>query len=230
MSNPAGNSAWAWEWMGFDPPFLADNDEPQPEKYKKFRSCYDFYYGIGVFDYWKRIELDKLSDDDKLELLGYLMEDNQKKIKARKYLGLNEDGTLNTDINPYANSRTKFFGVLTLKECRQRKYPHNQRCRYKNGFHCDDCDNFFGDDTEEYLRTQQMGDYSIDIWNIGVYFHRAKIKKPQSYKQLKVDFDALRKHNCYDITIDEIHDMANRINDFKIKHKQTIQKGKDKYG
>ncbi len=173
-------------------------------KYNKFNKCFDSYYGIGDFDYWKRAELGNLSDEDKLELIHLLMQDNKKKTDVRKYLGLNADGTINKNIDEFADGRTEFFERLTLEECRKQKYPHNQRCRHTNGFHCDDCNNFFDKDSEEYLRTEGLGTYSMAIHNIGVYFHREKIEKPQDFIALKKQFDELGKKNCYEIPLEEI--------------------------
>ena len=225
MSYPAGNSNWAWEWMGFSPPAVGYGAVID-EKYNKFRKCFNAYYGIGDFDYWDRNALRSLSDEDKLELIKLLMYDNKEKTDARKYLGLNADGTINKSIDEFADSRTKFFGTLTLEECRKQKYPHNQRCRYTTGYHCDDCNNFFDKDSEEYLRTEGLSVYDMSIHNIGVYFHRENTELPQDMIDLRKQFDELNKKNCYEIPMEEIQSMINNYKLVKEKYHSLIERGK----
>lgn len=89
--------------MGMDgsasPPSLCYSTRQVSEyinsRYKKFRHCFDSFYGIGDFDYWDRIEILKLSIPDKLELLKLLIEDETQKLNSdfldREYLGINVD-------------------------------------------------------------------------------------------------------------------------------------------
>jgi hypothetical protein len=224
MSYPAGNSNWAWEWMGFHPPAV-DYGAVVDTKYSKFIKCFDAYYGIGDFDYWNRVALRSLPDEDKLELVHLLMQDNKDKTDARKYLGLNTDGTINKSIDEFADSRTQFFGTLTLAECRKQKYPHNQRCRYTTGYHCDDCGNFFANDTEEYLRTEALSSYDMAIHNIGVYFHRENTELPQDMIDLRKQFDELNKQNCYEVPMEEIQSMITNYKLVKEKYHSLIERG-----
>jgi len=224
MSYPAGNSNWAWEWMGFHPPAVC-YEAVVDEKYSKFKKCFDAYYGIGDFDYWNRTKLRNLSDEDKLELINLLMRDNKDKTDVRKYLGLNTDGTINKSIDEFADSRTQFFGTLTLEECRKQKYPHNQRCRYTTGYKCDDCDNFFDKNSEEYLRTEALDSYDMSIHNIGVDFHRANTELPQEMIDLRKQFDELNKQNCYEVPMKEIQAMITNYKFVKEKYHSLIERG-----
>ena len=223
MSYPAGNTNWAWEWMGFSAPNTCYNDEPVKDVYHKFRNCFDAYYGIGDFDYWKRNELQKLSDEDKVELIKLLIADNKEKTEARRYLGLNSDGTINKTIDEFADGRTMFFGILTIEECRKQKYPHNQRCRYTHGFQCDDCGTFIPKDSEEYLRTEGLSDYWMSIHNIGVYFRRENRELPDDFIELETQFEKLDRKNCYDIPIGEIQEMIANYNIIKTKYHSLIE-------
>jgi hypothetical protein len=223
MSYPAGNSNWAWEWMGFEPPRVAYTLVVD-KKYNKFRKCFDSYYGIGTFDYWDRITLQNLSDEDKLQLINLLLIDNKKKTNVRKYLGLNSDGTINKKIDEFADGRTKFFETLTLEECRKQKYPHNQRLRYETGYHCDDCNNFFDKDSEEYLRTEALNNYDSLIHNIGVYFHRENTEQPQDVIDLRNKFGILYNKNCYEVPMEEIQSLITNYNVIKEKYKSIIDK------
>jgi hypothetical protein len=224
MSYPAGNSNWAWEWMGFNPPAVGYGVVVDT-KYSKFIKCFDAYYGIGDFDYWDRNVLRSLSDEDKLELIHLLMQDNKHKTDVRKYLGLNTDGTINKSIDEFADSRTQFFGTLTLEECRKQEYPHNQRCRYTTGYKCDDCNNFFDKDSEEYLRTEALSSYDMSIHNIGVYFHREKTELPQDMIDLRNQFDELKKQNCYEVSMEEIQSMITNYKLVKEKYHSLIERG-----
>lgn len=226
MSYPAGNSNWAWEWMGFNPPAVG-HVENVDVKYNKFMKCFDAYYGIGDFDYWDRTELQQLSDANKLELLNLLLEDNKSKTEARVYLGIlgaiNKSlRTINKSIDEFADSRTEFFETLTLEECRKQKYPHNQRCRYTTGYKCDDCNNFFDKDSEEYLRTEALSSYDMSIHNIGVYFHRENTELPQDIIELRNQFDELNKQNCYEVPIVEIQSMITNYKIIKEKYKSIL--------
>lgn len=227
MSYPAGNSNWAWEWMGFHPPSVGYG-AILDTKYIKFRKCFDYYSGIGEFDYWDRKALQSLSYEDKLELVCLLIQDNKDKTDARKYLGLNVDGTINKSIDEFADSRTQFFGTLSLEECRKQKYPHNQRCRYTTGYQCDDCNNFFDKDSEEYLRTEGISNYSMSIHNIGVYFYRENTELPQDVIELKNQFDELTKKNCYEVPMDEIQSMITNHKLVKEKYHSLIERWEKK--
>jgi hypothetical protein len=221
MAYPARNPNWAWEWMGFlAPPVEWSMYKPEEfdPRYKKFKQCYDVYFGIGDFDYWKRAELDALSEEDKLELIHVLLENNKKKTSVRKYLGLNEDGTINHSIDPYANSRTEFFARLTLEECRKQPYPHNQRCRYTHGFQCDDCNTFFPRESEEYIRTEEFPNFDISIHNMKAYFYRAKMEIPQEVLDLETRIKEAQKLNCYDIPMEEIMAIRNEVSRLKEKY------------
>lgn len=211
MSYPAGNSNWAWEWMGFCPPPVGYGAVVDT-KYNKFIKCFDAYYGVGDFTYWVRAELQKLSEEDILELIHLLMQDNKDKTDVRKYLGLNADGTINKSIDEFADSRTYFFGVLTLEECRKQQYPHNQRCRYTTGFYCNDCGSFFPRESEEYLRTEALSSYDMSIHNLGVYFSIGNIELPQDLIDLRSQFDKLNNKNCYEVPIEEIQSMISNYN------------------
>lgn len=223
ISCPAGNPNWAWEWMGFTPP-ATGYGVIVDEKYSKFIKCFGAYYGIGDFDYWDRTVLQILAEEDKLELVHLLLQDNKDKTDVREYLGLNADGTINKSIDEFADSQTDFFGVLTLENCRKQKYPHNQRCRYSNGYHCDDCNNFFDKDSEEYLRTEGLDSYYLSIYNITACFHREKEELPQDVVDLSDQFDALKKQNCYKIPTSEIESMITNYKLVREKYEPFIKR------
>lgn len=208
MSNPAANPNWSWEWMGLNPPGLCHNVQSNIfPKYDKFKHCFDAYYGIGDFDYWIKSNLDALSNEDKLELLNLRIEDLKEDIekKARTYLGLNPDGTFNDTIDPYLDGRTHFFDLLTIEECRDRKYPHNQRCRYTNGFQCDDCGTFFGIETEDYILSEKLSTLSISIWNTGVFFNRKNEEWPPELRKLEKLCKELQDRVFIHRTINEVN-------------------------
>jgi hypothetical protein len=145
------------------------------------------------------------------------------KTDVRKYLGLNADGVINKSIDEFADSRTQIFGILTIDECRNQKYPHNQRCRYTHGFQCDDCGTFIHKDSEEYLRTEELNSYDMSIHNIRVYFHRENIELPQDMIDLKKQFNELDRKNCY-----EIQAMISNYKLIKEKYHSLIERGQNK--
>ena len=208
MSNPAANPNWSFEWMGLKPPGLCYKTQSDIfPKYDKFKQCFGAYYGIGDFDYWIKANLDVLSNEDKLELLNLRMEDLKEDIEknGRTYLGLNPDGTFNDTIDPYLDGRTHFFDLMTLEECRNRKYPHNQRCRHANGFQCDDCGTFFGKETADYILSEQLSTVSISIWNTGVFFVRKDEEWPPELRKLETLCKDLEARPFEYRTIHEVH-------------------------
>jgi hypothetical protein len=61
---------------------------------------------------------------------------------------------------------------MRLDECEHRKWPHNNRCRYENGFQCEDCGTFFPLDSMGYKRYEYPSTLWMAIWNLS-----AKSKK-----------------------------------------------------
>jgi hypothetical protein len=198
--NPRGNDNWAWIWMGMNPPPTCYSTRQVSEyintRYKKFRQCFDSFYGIGDFDYWDRTEILKLSNVDKLELLKLLIEDEIRKPNSnfldREYLGLNIDGTLNLNIPEFKyETRSDFFKILTLEECRLRTYPHNNRCRTDGGFYCEDCNHIFDSGSDDYIKLELLSIAGTGIWNykakyVGYENDAAALEKEIEKIQVKI--------------------------------------------
>lgn len=55
---------------------------------------------------------------------------------------------------------------MTKEQCINRKYPHNQRCRYTDGFYCEDCGNYFPKESPDYRRHELSNSLSLVCWNI----------------------------------------------------------------
>lgn len=216
MSYPAGNKKWAWEWMGFHPPQVAYADSIDP-KYQKFRHCFDDYHGIGTFEYWKRKELEELTESEKIELVRLLKSDQSNKItKGRKYLGI-KNGKINKDIDPYADGRTNFFSTLNYEECAKLKIPHNARCREKDGYHCDDCNTFIKKGTDEYARTEGLSNYKTKLHNIRLaYYH---LQKPEKLKQLSNKLNKINPRT----SIKQIQDLFIEIDNYDHMSKYVDQ-------
>lgn len=227
MSFPAGRKEWAWEWMGFSPPNTCYNPNPLDEKYKKFSQCFDAYYGIGDFDYWKRSELARLTEAEKVELVNYLLEDFKAKKphkSVRKYIGLLPEGSLNKSLDEYADGRKNFFEVLSVDECRKQKYPHNQRCRHTNGYHCDDCNTFFEKESEDWKRTEGLSDCWMILHNINAMCLRSKADTPSDVLELRKEYDVLSERQAFEIPMNEVQSMLDRCHEMKNKYAQLLSK------
>ena len=226
MSYPANRREWAWEWMGFNPPNTCYNSNPIPDKYNKFKQCFNAYYGIGDFDYWKRDELIKLTQVEKIELVGYLLDDFKaaNPHSLRRYIGLSPDGSLNKTIDKYADGRKNFFDILSVEECRKQKYPHNQRCRKVEGYHCDDCNTFYENECEDFERTEGLSNCWNVLHNINAICLRSKTETPIDVLELRKEYDTLYKRAAFEIPLDEVHSMLSRVADIKKKYSRLLSK------
>jgi len=68
---------------------------------------------------------------------------------------------------------------MTKIECENRQRPHNARCRYSNGFLCEDCGEFFPKDSPTYIRYELPMDLWMVVHNIGVDLVRAGKTRPE---------------------------------------------------
>jgi len=186
MSYPAGNEEWAWTWMGFSPPPRCYNDyEPLTGVYALLKNCFGQYYGLGTFDYWKRSELSKLSNENKSKLLSQLVKDNQDVFRGRTYKGF-EMIMDNEPFDEFAD-RDFFFEKMTADECRKRNYPHAERSRSKDGYKCRTCDLFVPKESDEWIRTEGISNYSAITHNMKAKFLRLHLSIPKEIK--KADFE-----------------------------------------
>lgn len=224
-SSPAGREGWAWTWMGLKPPNLCYNDKDLPEKYEPFRHCFDAYYGIGDFDYWKKSEVDRLTLEGRETLLKLLLEDlkSNKPEKFDRYDGLTSAGTLKPGVDPYAD-RDEFFKKLSRVECSTQKTPHNARTRYAHGFHCRDCDTFFPSDSDEYIR----GEIATDFWrllhNLKVYFYRKNIDVPADVNELYEEYVLNLEHKQYIVLISYILAFKDAVHALYVKYDHVVEK------
>lgn len=147
---PAGNDKWSWSWMGFSAPIDGYGQKLKPT-YERLKHCFGYYCGIGEFSYWNRSAIETLSKDDKLILLSELVKDNVDKLVGRIYIGWSSETGFNKSIDQFADLKN-FLVPLTTEECRNQKYPHNNRCRFDTGFFCEDCNTFFAKDSEDYIK------------------------------------------------------------------------------
>jgi hypothetical protein len=205
---PGGRKEWAFEWMGFNPPSYCyvkeDRAKQLNERYKKFRNCFDTHYGIGDFDYWKRLVINTLSETEKLELLHLLMEDNSASIKDREYLGI-VDGNLTTRIDHFSDL-TDFLKLLTPFECSHREWPHTHRCRYHNGFYCSDCNTFYDKNHPDYIRSEMLSLCGLGVHNLKADYYRAHRENeiPVELIQLEEKFNQLNGFNMFKVDCDEV--------------------------
>lgn len=198
MSSPAGRENWAWEWMGFSPPIIYD--ELKDPSFEPYRKCMGEYFGIGDFSYWDKDEIAKLSNNEKLRLLKLLILYCEMP-EDRKYLGLTDDGKINTQINEYANGRKEFYSTLTVEDCRKRRYAHSERCRTTEGFYCDSCETFFGTDSEDWIKEERLG---FGLWNLRVSFYRLKLDVPDEIQKLFDEQQEIEKKPFADKDINRI--------------------------
>ncbi len=82
---------------------------------------------------------------------------------------------------------------MTKTECENRKWPHNQRCRYSHGFLCEDCGEFFPKDSATYIRYELPSTISMVVWNIGVEYSRAGKEVPAEIKSVGDKLDKVTK-------------------------------------
>lgn len=214
-ANPRGNIEWAWTWMGFHAPsycYIKEADARiKTERYKKFLNCFSTYYGIGDFDYWERKELKNLSDEDRMELLKLLIEDNADLLKNRKYLGL-VDGQINPEINEFADS-IDFLEKLTPFECSHREWPHNHRCRYSNGFYCEDCKTFYDENSHDYICSEMLSSCWMGIHNCTVDYVCAEKEDetPLELVRLKEDCEKLQELGMFKVNPAEVIAIRDKI-------------------
>ena len=65
------------------------------------------------------------------------------------------------------------------KECITDGYRHNSRCRYTDGFFCEDCNTFFHKDSPTYRGGELLSSIHMVIGNIKSDFIIAKSPVPQ---------------------------------------------------
>lgn len=91
------------------------------------------------------------------------------------------------------------------------KCVHNQRCRYTNGYFCEDCGEFFSRDSDEYRRTEYISSIWMVMNNINC---RKKTRDP--------DVDALKQR--VGIGVNHDHDYEEIIREAEVlmaKHNYT---------
>jgi hypothetical protein len=60
-----------------------------------------------------------------------------------------------------------------MTTCMSNGWPHNHRCRYSDGFFCEDCRQYFAVGSETYRRYELPSDLYCVVWNIGCRAGRA---------------------------------------------------------
>lgn len=75
--------------------------------------------------------------------------------------------------------------ILSQKQCEKRKWPHNQRMRYLQGFYCEDCDTFYPRKSETYQRYEYVDTLYLVVANIGGDFFRSKKPIPTEIVSMK---------------------------------------------
>ena len=80
--------------------------------------------------------------------------------------------------------------------------PHNQRCRYTHGFHCEDCDTFFPIESATY----RSGELLCSLWmvmnNINVDRHRNDLPDDPDVAAMKEEIGIGLKHDNYEDIIE----------------------------
>lgn len=110
----------------------------------------------------------------------------------------------------------------SVEECRKQQHPHNNRCRYTDGYKCEDCNRFFPKDSEEYIRTEAVSSYWMSLHNISVDYARKMNEVPSDIVDLRQKFWSLHHKNAYVTPMYEIESMIEQYQE--ILKKYSIQK------
>ena len=104
---------------------------------------------------------------------------------------------------------------MTPEECEKRAWPHNQRCRYTHGFHCEDCDTFFPRESPTYRRHEEISSLEMVIHNIGCDYGKAKEPKPP---EIEAFYDRTRHKAVMMLTDAEVEALIDELMTFIHAH------------
>lgn len=75
---------------------------------------------------------------------------------------------------------------------------HNARCRYHDGFLCEDCKTFFGKDSPTYRSDELLSSIWMVLNNINADRHRAGLESLEDVAKLKEEIGIGKKHDNYE--------------------------------
>jgi len=75
---------------------------------------------------------------------------------------------------------------------------HNARCRYTDGFYCEDCKIFFNKDSSTYRSGEMLSSIWMVLHNINVDRHRNSLPELKDVAEIKEEIGVGKRHDNYE--------------------------------
>lgn len=87
---------------------------------------------------------------------------------------------------------------------------HRHRCRYTDGFYCEDCKTFFRKDSPTYRSDELLSDIEMTLGNITCDLMRDKMPPDLEIEQIRDKINSKRFHDDYEAIIADAEKIMSR--------------------